>query len=538
MRQLICHTLRVVEERKDIRRDRWLVTRDHLNMMRAKSLGPAHFSFTRRVITRFPVATKQASAASTAPFKVNGLVLHLRFSAMDRYDLGESIGEGSFGDVFLAVKKSTGEKRAIKRIRGNYSWNDTATMRELQSIVRVKLHAHIVTLFEVIRTATGQAYFVFEYMNLGTLNDLITKTRKGQTKQTHMPQHDIAQISRHILLGLQHLHQSRFMHRDIKPENILLSLGPENTMIAKVSDFSLARGLHEDAVAALTSYVSTRWYRAPELLTSVAWGTVANHTNADRGDGAAPRPVISYSIAIDMFALGCIVAEMFTLLPLFPGRSEADQWHRIVQVLGVPPRFGKPTISAQKKSSPVVVAANPKNGTYDEHRVRANLKQRVPTADQVGQDFLFGILHVDASKRLTASQALKMPFAMLGHHVGGGLQKEDDIPDTCCPRDPKQAALESRNSCLNSETSDSPTSSSSSGSSTTFSSSTSATTPATKINPHKTVMVSVSPAQFRTDSTNLVPRSSIANSMPKRKDISSPVVVNPYLSKRKLSRLR
>ncbi|MGH0148190.1 UNVERIFIED_CONTAM: hypothetical protein FKN15_060342 [Acipenser sinensis] len=109
-----------------------------------------------------------------------------------------------------------------------------------------------------------------------------------------------------IIQGLAFIHKHGFFHRDMKPEN-LLCMGPE---LIKIGDFGLAREIRSRPP--YTDYVSTRWYRAPEVLLRSS----------------------VYSSPIDMWAVGCIMAELYTLRPLFPGNSEVDEIFKICQVLG------------------------------------------------------------------------------------------------------------------------------------------------------------------------------------------------------------
>lgn len=111
-----------------------------------------------------------------------------------------------------------------------------------------------------------------------------------------------------ILQGLGFIHRHGFFHRDLKPENILCS-GPE---LLKIADFGLVREIRSRPP--YTDYVSTRWYRAPEVLL---------HST-------------TYSSPIDMWAVGCIAAEICTYRPLFPGSTETDQLYKICAILGCP----------------------------------------------------------------------------------------------------------------------------------------------------------------------------------------------------------
>lgn len=103
------------------------------------------------------------------------------------------------------------------------------------------------------------------------------------------------------------MHKKNYFHRDLKPENLLCY-----NQTVKIADFGLAK--ERDAKPPYTDYVSTRWYRAPEILLR------------------SP----TYNAPIDIFALGAIMAELFTMRPLFPGQSEQDQMKQICKVLGTP----------------------------------------------------------------------------------------------------------------------------------------------------------------------------------------------------------
>jgi protein kinase len=110
-----------------------------------------------------------------------------------------------------------------------------------------------------------------------------------------MPERQIKGVIYQTLLGLEHMHKQGFFHRDLKPEN-LLNTGD----IVKIGDFGLAREIRSRPP--FTDYVSTRWYRAPEILLR------STH----------------YNSPVDIFALGAIMAELYMLRPIFPGNNETD----------------------------------------------------------------------------------------------------------------------------------------------------------------------------------------------------------------------
>lgn len=163
-------------------------------------------------------------------------------------------------------------------------------------------HANVVKLKEVIRE-NDILYFVFEYMK-ENLYQLI------KDRESHFAEGTIRNMLFQVLSGLAFMHRHGFFHRDLKPENLLCS-GPE---LVKIADFGLAREIRSRPP--YTDYVSTRWYRAPEVLL---------HSTR-------------YGSSIDLWAIGCIMAELYTFRPLFPGSSEVDQLFKVCSVLGTPDR--------------------------------------------------------------------------------------------------------------------------------------------------------------------------------------------------------
>jgi serine/threonine protein kinase len=132
-----------------------------------------------------------------------------------------------------------------------------------------------------------------------------------------------------MLQGLAYMHKHGFFHRDMKPENLLLVKG-----VIKIADFGLARETR--SLPPYTEYVSTRWYRAPEVL--------LRSTN--------------YSSPIDMWAIGTIMAEIITLQPLFPGSTEIDQIYKIAAICGPPLQ--------DSGDSPEVSTPRSRQGYYEE----------------------------------------------------------------------------------------------------------------------------------------------------------------------------
>ncbi|XP_004868868.1 serine/threonine-protein kinase ICK isoform X3 [Heterocephalus glaber] len=219
---------------------------------------------------------------------------------MNRYTTIKQLGDGTYGSVLLGRSIESGELIAIKKMKRKfYSWEECMNLREVKSLKKLN-HANVVKLKEVIRE-NDHLYFIFEYMK-ENLYQLIKERNKL------FPESAVRNIMYQILQGLAFIHKHGFFHRDLKPEN-LLCMGPE---LVKIADFGLAREIRSRPP--YTDYVSTRWYRAPEVL--------LRSTN--------------YSSPIDVWAVGCIMAEVYTLRPLFPGASEIDTIFKICQVLGTP----------------------------------------------------------------------------------------------------------------------------------------------------------------------------------------------------------
>ncbi|GAA5866232.1 hypothetical protein JCM3774_004127 [Rhodotorula dairenensis] len=260
----------------------------------------------------------------------------------------KEVGDGSFGTVWLADwhsplyippgtrppgPSSRPEYRgrrlvAIKRMKKAFDggWDECMKLKELKSLRQIPMHPNVIPLYDAFLLPTSrELYFVFECME-GNLYQL-TKSRRGRPIAAAL----FASIFFQILAGLAHVHDHGYFHRDLKPENLLITTtgltdypssrinAPPNApkekdviVVVKLADFGLAREIM--STPPYTEYVSTRWYRAPEVLLRSR----------------------DYSAPVDLWALGCILLEVLTLKPLFPGDSEVDQVFKICEILGDP----------------------------------------------------------------------------------------------------------------------------------------------------------------------------------------------------------
>ncbi|XP_033104925.1 cyclin-dependent kinase-like 1 [Anneissia japonica] len=218
---------------------------------------------------------------------------------MDKYDKLGKIGEGSYGVVFKCKRKDTRQIVAIKKFVE--SEDDPLikkiALREVRMLKQLK-HENLVNLLEVFRRKR-KLHLVFEYCEHTVLNEL-------ETHPNGVPEDSYRRIIFQTLKAVNFCHTHNCIHRDVKPENILLT----KDGIVKLCDFGFARILNPGDE--YTDYVATRWYRAPELLV---------------GD-------TQYGPPVDVWAIGCVMAELSNGQPLWPGRSDVDQLYLIKKTLG------------------------------------------------------------------------------------------------------------------------------------------------------------------------------------------------------------
>ncbi|VDN06519.1 unnamed protein product [Thelazia callipaeda] len=222
-----------------------------------------------------------------------------------RYEIIKHLGEGQFANVYKARDTETNEFVAIKKIKlgsrheAMDGVNRTA-LREIKLLQELH-HENIIGLLDVIGHKTN-IQLVFDFMETDLEHMIKDK------ELILMPEH-IKNMILQMLLGLEFLHVQWILHRDLKPNNLLINMQGR----IKIADFGLAR-FFGSPNRCYTHQVVTRWYRAPELL-------------------YASR---SYGVGIDMWSVGCIIAELLLRVPIFPGESDIDQLVKIYHVLGTP----------------------------------------------------------------------------------------------------------------------------------------------------------------------------------------------------------
>lgn len=212
-----------------------------------------------------------------------------------------------------------------------------------------------------------------------SLENFITKYKK-LNKQ--IPINDIKKIAKEILEGLKFIHSKNICHRDLKPDNILL----DEKLNVKLCDFGSSKKLDINSNQNIPHVVS-RYYRAPELLLC--------HTD--------------YTTKIDIWAAGCILAELFTKEPIFMGKSEGLQLLEIMSILGVPESEDRDYLysSLAKTTQKLVMSIKemPKVDIIEVLPKNYKKKDIEAAADLIDQ-----MLTWNPDKRPTATQALKHPF--------------------------------------------------------------------------------------------------------------------------------
>lgn len=229
----------------------------------------------------------------------------------------------------------------------------------------------MITLEEVLYDQpTGRLALVFELMD-ANLYELI-RGRKHylnvQLVRSYMWQ---------LMKSLDHMHKKGIFHRDIKPENILIESTTDVGRGLKLADFGSCRGIYSKQP--YTEYISTRWYRAPECLLT---------------DGY-------YGPEMDLWGAGCVMFEITSLFPLFPGTNEVDQINRIHKVLGSP----SPEMLQKFKSK------GASHISFDFPVQKGiGIPHLIPHASPDAIDLIEKLLKYDASERMTAREAMRHPY--------------------------------------------------------------------------------------------------------------------------------
>jgi len=292
---------------------------------------------------------------------------------MEQYEKLEKVGEGTYGVVYKA-RDTSGEVYALKTIRleAEDEGIPSTAIREI-SLLKELQHPNIVRLCDVIHTER-KLTLVFEFLDqdLKKLLDMCDGGLDLSTTRSFLYQ---------LLRGVSYCHQHRVLHRDLKPQNLLINREGH----LKLADFGLARAFGIP-VRSYTHEVVTLWYRAPDVLMGSR----------------------KYSTPVDIWSVGCILAEMISGKPLFPGRTEPDQLIRIFKLLGTP----------TERQWPGVAELPDWKHDYQNYEPQpwSGASGIVPELDTAGIELITSMLQYDPNQRIQAHTAM-------GHSFFRGLQE-------------------------------------------------------------------------------------------------------------------
>ena len=278
------------------------------------------------------------------------------------------VGEGAFGSVFRATDSSSGAPVALKKLRlRDVRVLPVTVTREISALRRVG-HPNVVPLMGTY--AHGSAVvLVMPYLPYSLAGMLAAC-------DAPLPEPLARSIARMMLCGLTAIHAADLLHRDLKPANLLIS----EDGVLRIADFGQARLRPVDEHASLSHAVATRWYRAPELLLGGR----------------------RYSGGVDVWAAGCVVAQLALLSPLLAGESDIDQLFRVVQLLGYPTRERWPDAETLPDFGKIELP--PCEPTP--------LEAVLPSASATMLDLLRSMLQYHPPRRVTAADALRQPWML------------------------------------------------------------------------------------------------------------------------------
>ncbi|KAJ4790532.1 Cyclin-dependent kinase 2 [Rhynchospora pubera] len=295
--------------------------------------------------------------------------------SVDEFERLNKINEGTYGVVYRARDKKTGGIVALKKVKMEKEKEGfpMTSLREINILLSFH-HPSIVDVKEVVVGSTMDSIFmVMEYME----HDL-----KGVMETMKQPysQSEVKCLMLQLLEGVLYLHNNWVLHRDLKTSNLLLN----NRGELKICDFGLARQ-YGSPLKPYTPLVVTLWYRAPELLLGAK----------------------EYSTAIDMWSVGCIMAELLAKEPLFNGQKETEQIDKIFKTLGTPNEKIWPGYK-NLPGSKVVYTKQPYNRLRE--KFPATSFSGRPTLSEAGFDLLNRLLTYDPERRISAEEALRHPW--------------------------------------------------------------------------------------------------------------------------------
>ncbi|KAG8131984.1 hypothetical protein E2320_009869 [Naja naja] len=365
--------------------------------------------------TTTTVTTKSSSSSGEGDYQ---LVQHeILCSMTNSYEVLEFLGRGTFGQVAKCWKRSTKEIVAIKILKNHPSY---ARQGQIEVSILSRLSSENADEYNFVRSYEcfqhkNHTCLVFEMLEQNLYDFL------KQNKFSPLPLKYIRPILQQVATALMKLKSLGLIHADLKPENIMLVDPVRQPYRVKVIDFGSASHVSK---AVCSTYLQSRYYRAPEIILG-----------------------LPFCEAIDMWSLGCVIAELFLGWPLYPGASEYDQIRYISQTQGLPAEY---LLSAGTKTSRFF-NRDPNLGyplwrlkTPEEHELETGIKSKearkyifnclddmaqvnmstdLEGTDMLAEkadrreyiDLLKKMLTIDADKRITPLKTLNHPFVTMNH---------------------------------------------------------------------------------------------------------------------------
>lgn len=296
---------------------------------------------------------------------------------IEKYQKIEKLGEGTYGVVYKAQDRLSGDIVALKRIRlDNEDEGVPCTAVREISLLKELRHPNIVRLHDVLHR-DKKLTLVFEYADTD-----LKKFIDSNSGDLDLP--TIKSMLWQLLHGVAFIHSKRILHRDLKPQNLLINKRGN----LKIGDFGLAR-TYGVPVRSYSNDVVTLWYRAPDVLLG------SRH----------------YTTAIDIWSVGCVFGEMAIGTPLFTGTSPTDQLFRIFALLGIPTESEWPEMAdypewnRSKSMMPIICGENRQDKTSRAIDEVFGSKLGID-----GVDLLKSFLQVNPEKRISAEKALQHQF--------------------------------------------------------------------------------------------------------------------------------
>ncbi|XP_028853784.1 homeodomain-interacting protein kinase 1 isoform X3 [Denticeps clupeoides] len=370
---------------------------------------------TGQSIANSAPTTKSSSSNGEGDYQ---LVQHeILCSVSSSYEVLEFLGRGTFGQVAKCWKRGTNEIVAIKILKNHPSY---ARQGQIEVSILNRLSAENADEFNFVRSYEcfqhkGHTCLVFEMLEQNLYDFL------KHSKFSPLPLRHIRPVLQQVATALMKLKSLGLIHADLKPENIMLVDPLRQPYRVKVIDFGSASHVSK---AVCSTYLQSRYYRAPEIILG-----------------------LPFCEAIDMWSLGCVIAELFLGWPLYPGASEYDQIRYISQTQGLPAEY---LLSAGTKTSrffnrgpdssyPLWRLKTPLEHEAEmgikskearkyifnclDDMMQVNLSTHLEGTDMLAEkadrrefiDLLKRMLRLDADKRITPSKTLAHPFVTMSH---------------------------------------------------------------------------------------------------------------------------